>query len=110
MKQELTIEQKKVEIADEYNDVLGSLGKLDDTELTSLMETGKLSNGEEFKDEGEKTYKPELLKHLAGLAKSGVSRMTWNMANNFLKEFWEVLDVIGNDLVGPFKRMLGFSG
>lgn len=109
VRKEFENEQKKIELAEHYNDVLESLAHYDDDELQSVLETGRTRDGRTVRDKRAKELAPEVAKHLADLAKHGMRRLTWGSFNRMLQLF----DALLKDLFAPLKelkRLVGLRG
>lgn len=105
-KEELLEEELQLSHAEEYNDALESLAKLSDEELQSVLDAGVTKEGKQLRTKRNRELSADEARELAALAKSGVKRVTWKMLSTLMQFVDRVLD----DLVAPWKKMIGLGG
>lgn len=103
----LKTDLEKISLADECNEVLGDFGELSAEDLEAYLETGKDKNGNEIKDKhGNKRHlQAHQVKHLAHLAKGGVTAVTWE----HMDTLYQVVDELLKEVKSVFKRVVGLG-
>lgn len=79
-------EQRRIELAGEYNDVLGSFSELSREDIAHIAETGKTIKGESVKNKHGREIRSGVAKELAHMYLSGGRHITWGR----LGELWEL--------------------
>ncbi len=102
---ELEEEKKKLDVAEEFNEVLSGFSELDEDELNAIAETGLGKDGKQIEHKG-KHINTKIAKELASLASGGVKRLTWGA----LKTVFSLVDAILNDVFYPIKKILHIPG
>lgn len=109
-KEKLKEEQRHIELAGEWNDVLDSFSELSTEEMRHIAETGKTRKGESIRSKYGKEIHSDLAKELAGMHLGGGRRVTWRT----LLKLEKVVDQILHDMVsavkGIFKGPEGGAG
>ncbi len=105
VQQKLQAEDKKLDVAEEFNEVLDKFSTLDEGELRTIAETGLDKNGKKIEHNG-KHLNSKIAKELAHLASGGVKRLTWGA----LKEAFALVDAVLNDVFYPLKKMMHLEG
>ena len=91
-------DQEKIGVAEEFNEVLADFSGLSEQDLRGIEKTGLDNEGKKIQTRGGHALDEKVSKHLAGLTRKGVSKLTWGMVNTLydvadalLKEFWSTL-------------------
>ena len=99
-------EQRHIELAGEYNDVLDSFSELSREEMEHIAETGKTKKGESIRSKYGKEIHSDVAKELAHMHLCGGRHVTWQA----LDKLGKVVDRILHDVVSAVKRMFKDSG
>ncbi len=94
-------EQRQLELAGEYNDVLDSFSDLSTDEIRHIAETGKTKKGESIHNKYGKEIHSDVAKELARMHGKGGRRVTWRE----IQELGKVVDRILHDVVSAVKGM-----
>lgn len=105
-KEKLEEEQRHIELASEYNDVLDSFSDLSGEEVRHIAETGKTKKGGSIRNKYGKEIHSNLAKELAHMHSQGGRRVTWRE----IRELGKVVDRILHDVVLAVKGMFKGSG
>ncbi|HCB35820.1 MAG TPA: hypothetical protein DEP25_04210 [Candidatus Taylorbacteria bacterium] len=98
-------EQRQVELAGEYNDVLSSFSELGSEEVRHIAETGTTSKGETIHNKYGKEIRSNVAKELARIHLGGKRRVTWEA----LTKLGQVADRILHDLASAVKGIFRSS-
>lgn len=94
-------EQRHIELAGEYNDVLNSFSELSREEIEHIVETGKTKKGESIRDKHGKEIHSDVAKELAHIHLNGGRHVTWKA----LEQLGKVVERILHDVVSAVKGM-----
>ncbi|HBV00921.1 MAG TPA: hypothetical protein DEF00_00810 [Candidatus Taylorbacteria bacterium] len=92
-------EQRHIELAGEYNDVLDSFSELSREELEHIAETGETRKGESVQSKYGKEIHSDVAKELASMHLGGKLHVTWGA----LTKLGQVADKILHDMVSAVK-------
>ena len=103
-------EQRNIELASEYNDVLDSFSDLSSEEVKHIAETGKTRKGESIRNKYKKEIHSDLAKELARMHGNGGRRVTWRELQELGKVVDEILKKMVKAVKGIFKGTGGGEG
>lgn len=101
-REKLEKEQRQIELADEYNDVLASFSELSPDELELIQKTGKTKKGELLHNMTGHEIHSDIAKELASLYTRGGRHITWGA----LTKLSAIVDTLLGDALYPLKRFL----
>lgn len=104
-KEKLEEEEKKLTMAEEFNDILGSFGNLTDDELAAIAETGLTKKGKELYNKKGEVIHTDVARTLARMYSSGMVRVTWRA----LGTLSQIVNAILHDISSVAKGILGIG-
>lgn len=112
-KEKLKEEQRDIELAGEWNDVLDSFSEPSEfstEEIRHIAETGKTRKGESIRDKYGKEIHSNLAKELAAMHLRGGRRVTWKTMLKLGKVVDQILHDMASAVKGIFKGPEGGAG
>src|SRR3989338_2017708 len=103
-KEKLKTDERNIELAREYNDVLDSFGdsaKFSRDDIRSIAETGKTKKGTTIRDKHGKELHSDLAKELGQMYQNGGRQITWGE----LAKLGKIVDKILHEAVSVIKRI-----
>lgn len=97
-KETLEEEQRHIELAEEWNEVLTSFSDLSPEEIRHIAKTGRKLNGESVYRHGKEIHS-DLARELAGMYQKGGRHITWGTLNTLR----QVADAILKDVISAVK-------
>lgn len=98
-------EQRHIELAGEWNEVLTSFSDLSPEEVRHIAKTGRRMNGESVYQRGKEIHS-DLARELAGMYQKGGRYVTWGALNTLR----QVADAILKDVVSAVKDIFRGTG
>lgn len=100
-------EQRHIELAGEWNEVLTSFSELSPDEVKHIARTGRMKNGESVYDKkNRRELDSALARELAGMYVNGGRYVTWGALNTLR----QVADAVLNDVVSAVKGIFKGRG
>src|SRR3989338_924923 len=100
-------EQRQVELAGEYNDVLSSFSELGSEEVRHIAETGTTSKGETIHNKYGKEIRSNVAKELARIPLGGKGRVRWDALTKLGQGADRILHDLASAVKGIFRSSEG---